>query len=33
MNIEISHIVISGEIQKHALQTFVEELFHPDHGS
>lgn len=33
MNPEISHIVISGEIQLHALQTFVEELFHVDHGN
>ena len=32
-NPEIPHIVITGEVQLHALQTFIEELFHEDHGS
>ena len=32
-NPEIPHIVISGEVQIHALRTFCEELFHIDHGS
>lgn len=32
-NPEIPHIVISGEVQVHALRTFIEELFHEDHGS
>ena len=32
INPEVPHIVVTGEIQLHALQTFVEELFHTDHG-
>lgn len=30
-NPEISHIVISGDVQLSALSTFAEELFHVDH--
>lgn len=32
-NVEIPHIVISGDVQLQALQTFAEELFHEDHGN
>lgn len=32
-NPEIPHIIITGEVQLGALQTFSEELFHEDHGS
>jgi hypothetical protein len=32
-NLEVPHIVISGQVRENALKNFCYELFHPDHGT